>query len=290
MSLLEQGWAVLVQLVHFKVLLLAILVFVPFEQILPMHAEQKIFRRGWLNDLVYFLLNGIVVRVGLFAVVLLIMAASDALPSGLREAVASQPHWLQAVELIVLSDLGFYSVHRLFHTVPFLWRFHAIHHSIEELDWLAAHRVHPVDQILTKGASLIPCFALGFSEWAIGAYFLLYHWHSLLLHANVRLGFGPLRWLVASPEFHHWHHSKQHQARDKNFAGQVPLWDLVFGTMYLPKEIRPSQYGLDEPLPAGYVAQFFHPFRRPDAVALPPAVRRHIEVGVTASELPTLPR
>jgi sterol desaturase/sphingolipid hydroxylase (fatty acid hydroxylase superfamily) len=269
MSLLEEGWAVLEQLINFKILLLAILVFVPFEQILPMHADQKIFRRGWLNDLVYFLLNGIVVRLGLFAVILLIVAASDTfLPSGLRLAVASQPHWLQAIELIVLADLGFYSVHRLFHAVPFLWRFHSIHHSIEELDWLAAHRVHPVDQILTKGASLIPCFALGFSEWAIGAYFLFYHWHSLLLHANVRLGFGPLRWLVASPEFHHWHHSRQHQARDRNFAGQVALWDLLFGTMYMPKDKQPSQYGLDDPIPSGYVSQFFHPFRKPAADAL----------------------
>ena len=201
------------------------------------------------------------VRFGLFVVILLITAGSDTLiPQGFRQAVASQPHWLQFIELIVLSDLGFYSVHRLFHAVPFLWRFHAIPHSIEEMDWLAAHRLHPVDQTLTTGASPIPCFALGFSEWALGAYFLLYHWHSLLLHANVRLGFGPLRWLFASPEFHHWHHSKQHQARDKNFAGQLPLWDIVFRTAYMPTAKRPSCYGVDDAVPAGYVSQFFHPF------------------------------
>jgi sterol desaturase/sphingolipid hydroxylase (fatty acid hydroxylase superfamily) len=208
-------------------------------------------------------LNGILIRFGLFMAMTLIIVASDwPLLQGFRRAVANQPHWLQAIELIVLADLGFYGAHRLFHAVPFLWRFHAIHHSIEELDWLAAHRVHALDQILTKGASLIPAFALGFSEWAIATYFVLYQWHSLLLHANVRLSFGPLHWLIASPEFHHWHHSKQREAYQKNFAGQLSLWDIVFGTAHMPKGETPNCYGVDEPVPSGYVSQFFYPFRR----------------------------
>ena len=263
-------------LLNLKGVLLIVLVFVPFERLLPLHAEQKIFRRGWLNDVIYVFLNGILIRFGLLLVTLLIMVAFDwPLLNGFREAVASQPHWLQAIELIALADLGFYGMHRLFHTVPLLWRFHAIHHSIEELDWLSAHRVHALDQILTKGASLIPAFALGFSEWAIGAYFVLYHWHSLLLHANVRLNFGPLRWLVASPEFHHWHHSSEREAFQKNFAGQLSLWDIVFGTAHMTKGELPNCYGVDEPVPAGYVPQFFYPFRRNTAMpsAIEPAQR-----------------
>jgi len=249
-------------LINLKNLLLAALIFIPIENLLPMHEGQKVLRRAWLNDLVYALLNGIVVGLGLGVIIIFVMVASSWLvPTAFKAAVADQPYWLQLIELIVLGDLGFYSVHRLFHSVPGLWRFHAVHHSIEEMDWLAAHRVHPLDQILTRGASLVPCFALGFSQWAVIAYAALYHWHSLMLHANIRINFGPLRWLVASPEFHHWHHSNRPEAYDKNFAGQFALWDFIFGTAHLPKGQKPGHYGTNDQVPAGYVAQIAYPFR-----------------------------
>jgi sterol desaturase/sphingolipid hydroxylase (fatty acid hydroxylase superfamily) len=255
----------LLNLFNFKGLLLAAIIFIPIEHLLPMHQGQKVLRRAWLNDLVYALLNSIVVAAGLTVIALLVATVSDwLLPKAFKAAVADQPYWLQFVALVILADLGFYLMHRLFHAVPALWRFHAVHHSIEEMDWLAAHRVHPIDQILTKGASFIPCFGLGFSEWPIIAYFMVYQWHSLMLHANINVSFGPLRWLVASPEFHHWHHTNRIEAYDKNFAGQIAFWDFLFGTGHLPKDARPGDYGVDETLPAGYLAQFVHPFRRPE--------------------------
>lgn len=269
-------------LINLKNLLLAALIFIPIENLLPMHEGQKVLRRAWLNDLVYALLNGIVVGLGLGVIIMFVMVASSWLvPAAFKATVASQPYWLQLIELIVLGDLGFYSVHRLFHSVPGLWRFHAVHHSIEEMDWLAAHRVHPLDQILTRGASLIPCFALGFSQWAIIAYAALYHWHSLMLHANIRINFGPLRWLVASPEFHHWHHSNRPEAYDKNFAGQVALWDFIFGTAHLPKGQKPGHYGTNDQIPAGYVAQIAYPFR--SATENEPQAGTEPEAAETAS-------
>ncbi|TIU26733.1 MAG: sterol desaturase family protein, partial [Mesorhizobium sp.] len=147
-------------------------------------------------------------------------------------AVSSQPLWLQLIEIIVIADVGLYWAHRAFHAVPFLWRFHAIHHSIEELDWLAGHRIHPVDQILTKSVSLVPVFLLGFSNSAIALFALIFQAHALLLHANVRLNIGPIRWLIASPQFHHWHHANERAAYDKNFAAQLSFIDKLFGTMY----------------------------------------------------------
>jgi sterol desaturase/sphingolipid hydroxylase (fatty acid hydroxylase superfamily) len=186
-------------------------------------------------------------------------------PSSFQDAVANQPYWLQLVEVLILSDLGFYGTHRMFHAIPGLWKFHAIHHSIEELDWLAGFRVHPVDQILTKGASLLPVVALGFSEVAIGIYAVLYQWQSVLIHANVRIGFGPLRWLFASPEFHHWHHSKDREVRDKNFAGQLSFLDALFGTLHMPQNKFPTKYGLDQPMPERYIPQLLHPFRHDGA-------------------------
>ena len=122
--------------------------------------------------------------------------------------------------------------------------------------------MHPVDQIITKGVSLLPVFALGFSGVSIAIFGLIYSWHSILLHANVRIKIGPLRWLIASPEFHHWHHANQREAYDKNFAGQLSVLDVVFRTAYMPKGKMPSKYGADDPVPHTYLSQLMYPFLR----------------------------
>jgi sterol desaturase/sphingolipid hydroxylase (fatty acid hydroxylase superfamily) len=245
----------------FKTIFITALIFVPLERLFALHREQKVFRPGWANDLIFLFFNGILIKLGLIAVVVAtIIVAEKTLPASFQDAVGGLPFWVQLPTVILLSDLGFYWTHRMFHAVPWLWRFHSIHHSIEELDWLAAARVHPVDQILTKGVSLIPVFALGFSEWAIGVYAVLYQWQSVLIHANVRIRFGPLRLLFASPEFHHWHHSNDRVARDTNFAGQLSFLDALFGTMHLPRGQMPSTYGLDRPMPQRYVPELLYPF------------------------------
>jgi len=259
----------LAELLDFRLFLVAAFVFIPLERLFAAKKGQKLLRRGWANDLFYVFANGIVIRLGLLVAVLAIMALGALIvPTGLREAIASQPLWLQVVEVLLLADLGFYLAHRAFHAVPALWRLHAIHHSIEEMDWLAAARVHPIDQILTKSISLLPCFALGFSPWAIGAFALLYHWHSLLLHSNLSFRFGPLQRLIASPDFHHWHHARDREGWDRNFAGQLAFWDFLFGTAYLP-ERRPRAFGIAEPVPASYGGQLLHPFRSPGSAAVP---------------------
>ena len=214
-----------------KLIFITFLVFVPLERLLALHPEQRIFRRSWANDLIFLLLNGFLIKLGLLGVIAAsIFAAAQIVPASFQAAVGGLPYWVQIPAVIVLSDLGFYWTHRMFHAVPWLWRFHAVHHSIEELDWLAAFRIHPLDQILTKGVALVPVAALGFSEWAIVIYVVLYQWQTVFIHANVRIGFGPLRFLFASPEFHHWHHSSDREARDRNFAAQLPFLDALFGT------------------------------------------------------------
>jgi len=260
----------LAELFNIKGAVIAALIFIPLERVLAMH-RQKVFRRGWGNDVIYFLFNGVVIKLGLGALLAGAMVLAGWLvPQSIRTAVISQPIWLQAVQVLILADLGFYVVHRLFHSIPWLWRFHQIHHSIEELDWLAGVRVHPVDQILTKGGSLVPVFALGFSETAIVIFAVLYQWQSMLIHANLRIPFGPLRWLLASPEFHHWHHSNDRVVRDKNFAGQLPFLDAVFGTLHMPRGQIPVTYGIDEPVPSTYATQLLHPFRSARGVGAAP--------------------
>jgi sterol desaturase/sphingolipid hydroxylase (fatty acid hydroxylase superfamily) len=262
-------------LVDLKALLVIALIFIPLEQLIPHHEEQKMRRRHWLNDVFYLLFNGIVIKIGLLAVVGAMMIGLDyVMPEGVGAAVRSQPILLQTIEVIVLADIGFYLAHRTFHAVPFLWRFHAVHHSIEEMDWLAGHRVHPVDQILTKSASYLPLFALGFSPVAIVIYAVIYQWQSVLVHSNTRIGFGPLKWIFASPKFHHWHHANERQAYDKNFAGQLPFLDVIGGTLYMPDRM-PSKYGTDDPVPHLYHEQLAYPFTaaKPlDEVSLPSAI------------------
>lgn len=254
---------VLLGLLNLESALLVAIIFLPLERLLPAHRGRRLLRRGWVNDTVYFIVNRIPIGIGLLLVAAAAIAAGEAfVPAGLRAGVAAQPLWVQLPVLLLLGDLAFYLVHRLFHTIPFLWRFHAIHHSIDELDWLAAHRVHPVDQILTKGASILPCFLLGFSDGAIALYFLLYQWHSLLLHSNIKVGFGPLHYLVASPCFHHWHHADHPEAWNRNYSAQLPLWDMLFGTANMRRDALPTRYGIEDRVPATYWSQLLHPFRR----------------------------
>ena len=248
------------EFIDFRTILITALIFIPLERILAIRAEQKVNRKHWLNDVAYLLFNGILIKLGLMFIIGAIMAVSKVwVPYGITEAVASQPLWLQAIEVILLADIGFYLAHRTFHAVPFLWRFHSIHHSIEEMDWLAAHRVHPVDQIITMAASLLPIYALGFSGPSIAIYAIVYHWQSMLIHSNVDIRFGPLKWIFASPQFHHWHHANEKQAYDKNFAGQLSFLDYLGGTMFMPKRM-PHQYGTDDPVPTLIHQQMAYPF------------------------------
>ena len=251
-----------------RVFLLTLAIFIPLERILAIR-NQEVFRQNWINDTVFWVANIYVIGSILTIVIAIAMFAGKHWIAGLQGAVHSQPEWLQFVEVLLIADLGFYLAHRAMHAVPCLWRLHAIHHSIEELDWLAGFRAHPLDQSIVKSASVVPVFLLGFSSNAIGAYFLLYAWQSVFLHSNVKIRFGPgLRWLLATPEFHHWHHTKDGAIRDKNFAGQLPFLDAIFGTAYMPKGCRPTSFGIVEPMRQHYLSQFglpFHPTKtRPD--------------------------
>ena len=253
-------------LIDWRAILIAALIFIPFEQILPLHADQKLIRKNWWNDVFYLIFNGIVIKLLFMAVMIGWMTASDMMvPQTLRDFVQSQPLWLQTLEVILIADVGFYVAHRTFHSVPWLWKFHAVHHSIEEMDWLAAHRVHPVDQLITMSASLLPVYALGFSPLSVMIYAIIYHWQALLIHSNVKLDFGPLKWLVASPQFHHWHHANERDAYDKNFASQLPFIDAIAGTLRIPDRM-PKAYGCDDPVPALYHQQLLYPLM-PDQAA-----------------------
>ncbi|PWT89421.1 MAG: sterol desaturase family protein [Blastocatellia bacterium] len=243
-------------------LIVGALIFIPLERLFALRKSQAIFRRGWFTDVLHFLFTRSLADVFTFVFVgSLILLFHWIVNADFQSAVASQNRGLQFLEAVTVANVGGYFGHRLSHEVPFLWRFHSIHHSISEMDWLAAARVHPLDQIVTKALTLVPLYVLGFSKATFGAYIGLATVHAVFIHANVRFKFGPLRWLIGSPEFHHWHHSADPEAYNKNYAGELPLLDLIFGTYYLPRNRMPAKYGVSEPVPLGYLGQMLHPFR-----------------------------
>lgn len=256
------------------------LVFIPLEKAFPAKAGQKILRKSWLLDLCYFLgqyllWNGLVLWVLQYFNGWL----SGIVPGQIRLTLQSQPAWLQAIEVLFFSDLIIYWGHRLQHKVDFLWRFHKVHHSAETLDWLAAHREHPLDSIYTIGLINLPAFLIGFNLEALTLVVAFRGIWAIYIHSNVRLPIGKLKMLIGSPELHHWHHDKE---RDRgNYANISPLMDILFGTYTCPPK-EPEEFGLKEEMSQNYAGQLLQPMlpkkvsgflyhSRKNSKSLPPA-------------------
>ena len=254
---MDLAWHILTAGASFLVLFA---IFRPLEQAFPAKPAQGFFRPHWTTDLAfllgqYLLFNGAV----LWVLGKLAPAIHAATPDAVRAWVGSLSGWVQFVLVVLLGDFLIYWGHRLQHRVDFLWRFHCVHHSAEHLDWLAAHREHPVDSLYTILLVNLPVFALGFPVESL-AYFAAFRglW-AIFIHANVRLPIGPLRLLVGAPELHHWHHDRDRDAG--NYANVSPLMDLLFGTYHCPDH-EPQRVGVNEAVPAGYIGQMLYPFRR----------------------------
>ncbi len=233
------------------------LLFIPMEKVFPARSGQKIFRPHWFTDLFYFL--GQYLIWGFFVLWVLrhfSFELSTIVPLSFQENVRKQPGWLQVLEVVVLSDFLIYWGHRLQHKVGFLWRFHKVHHSAEHLDWLAAHREHPLDSVYTIGIINLPAFILGFPFETLAGLIAFRGMWAIYIHSNVRLPLKGLRKVIGSPELHHWHHDLNRDAG--NYANISPLMDVLFGTYTCPDH-EPEKFGIREPFPKNYVGQLIHP-------------------------------
>jgi len=260
-----QSWGIFFGLDFFILnMILSGLMFAPLERLLPHRREQRLFRVEWREDLFYFLVSSMLVQ----AITFLTFAPSTLILdqtggfAQARAAVASQPLALQVVEIMILTDFAQYWFHRAFHRIPFLWGFHAIHHSTKAMDWLAGSRMHFVEIALLRGLTAIPMITFGFSPVALQIYVGIVYVYSSFLHANVMGDFDRIGHFVATPRFHHWHHGLEAEAVDKNFAIHFPLFDRMFGTFHMPPGRWPENYGVPEQVPAGFINQFLYPFRR----------------------------
>jgi sterol desaturase/sphingolipid hydroxylase (fatty acid hydroxylase superfamily) len=170
---------------------------------------------------------------------------------------------------LIVGEFGFYWGHRWMHTIPILWRFHAIHHSAKQIDWLVNTRAHPVDMVFTRLCGFIPMYLVGLAQPLANKIDLMPLLVMLLgtlwgyfIHANLRWRFGWLEWLISTPAFHHWHHTNDNSAViNKNYASMLPWVDKIFGTFYLPKR-WPQRYGIDQNLPTSIIEQLLQPFKR----------------------------
>ena len=257
---------------------LLFVVFLPLERLFPGH-RQDVFRRQWGTDLLFFIGQFVLWNTPVVAALVFVHQNISALPiADLQEAVAAQPLWLQFVEIVLLSDLAIYWAHRFSHSNRLLWRFHRVHHTAERVDWLAAYREHPFDNLYTRLVENLPPILLGFPLHMLAGFAMFRGMWAVYIHSNVALTPGPLRYLIGAPRLHHWHHAITHSGR-VNFANLSPLMDLLFGTFHDPGHM-PAQYGIPDRLSHGYFAQLIEPLfpglrrrrpARPDDAAIPPS-------------------
>ncbi len=245
-------------------LLVMTLVFVPVERFWPLHPKQKTFRPEWTTDAFYFVATHLPAQLLTFLMVApaLLLTKWLAIPR-LAAFVQSWPYVVQLLAAIFVADFFQYCVHRMFHTVPFLWRFHAIHHSIKTLDWIAGSRSHFFDIVITRGLIMIPMMIVGFPQSVLAGYLVFVSFHATFCHTDFRPDAPWLEKYFVTVRYHHWHHAADKNAVDVNFAIHLPFLDRLFGTHYLPKNAWPERYGLiDDTMPQGFFAQLLSPFKR----------------------------
>ena len=238
------------------------LIFVPIEKMMAVRPVSPL-RPEWRTDLAYFFVSHVLVQFVLIAVTASTgtIAALAVFPSA-KEAVQSLPTWAQFLLAVLLADLAQALLHRAYHKLPWLWRFHAVHHSSRNMDWLAGSRVHMVEILLTRSAVLLPLVVLGFAPAAVNAYVILVGIQAVLAHANLRLDFGWLEYVLVTPRYHHWHHARAEDYVDANYAIHLPLVDMLMGTFRRPPpRTWPEEYGVMklQTVPRGFWPQTWMP-------------------------------
>ena len=239
------------------------LIFIAIEKLSPLRA-QAVLRPEWRTDSTYLIVNHLLAGLVL---ILASFALHDLLGwvvwPPLQTWVGSLPFFAQLLLALLVTDIIQYWTHRAFHEIPFLWRFHAVHHSIEQMDWIAGFRMHLFELTLTRVLFLCALLLMGFDKAAMGAYVVVVGLQTVFNHANLRLpavfGKAPLKWLIVTPDFHHWHHTVEPAAIDHNYASHFSFLDYLFGTAVKPDRF-PDEYGvIGRYVPPGFVRQQLFP-------------------------------
>jgi sterol desaturase/sphingolipid hydroxylase (fatty acid hydroxylase superfamily) len=245
-----------------KWLVLLTVIFVPLERLCALHPA-KIWRKQIGVDVAWYFINSLFPAAFLSVPLALLVRSLHGIdPGGMYSAVASWPLWLRIPVALLVGDIGAYWGHRALHSWPFLWRFHAIHHSAEHLDWLVSSRAHPFDIVFTRLSNFAPLYIFGLAQTksshpdpVVLAVTIVGIVWTFFLHSNIGVRLGAAEWLISSPAFHHWHHTND-EHRDRNFSFIFPVIDRIFGTAWLPKH-WPVVYGINDKVPATLAGQLF---------------------------------
>ncbi|WP_020680822.1 sterol desaturase family protein [Marinobacterium rhizophilum] len=235
------------------------IVFMTLEKLFPKYRNQVILRSEWGLDLFYFCFNHLAISAILIYANYHASHFDWALSQAVQDTVRSVPLLLQVVIIILCADFVLYWEHRLYHEVQLLWPIHAVHHSIEHLDWLAGSRGHFVQVFSERAMVMVPLYLLGADKAALDIYVAFAALQAILIHCNLGLSFGPLKYILVTPQFHHWHHSSEKPAIDTNYSAHTVLFDRLFGTYHMPNEHWPAVYGTTVPLPRSYLGQMLYP-------------------------------
>jgi sterol desaturase/sphingolipid hydroxylase (fatty acid hydroxylase superfamily) len=239
-------------------------IFVLLEKLFPLYRQQPIFRKGWQTDLTHFGVNHLLVGLFLFVINFCVHQLQQVVGStALQTMVAGISFGPQLLLCLLIADLAEYWTHRAYHEVPWLWKVHSVHHSVEILDWIAGSRLHMLELIMTRIAVLAPLFLLGFDKTVVDMYIVIVAFQAVFIHANVHIPWGPLKYLIVTPASHHWHHSSEAVAIDKNYAAHFAFLDYLFGTAVKTDQQFPAKYGVvGSYVPDGFLKQQAYPFRK----------------------------
>lgn len=233
------------------------------EKLAPRRADQPILRPDFWHDARYFAFNHLGIGLSLFIGAALVPGLfSWTINEGVQGWFRDLPGVVQFLIILVTADLMEYALHRAMHEIPALWRIHAVHHSVEHMDWLAGSRLHLAEPLATRALVLLPGFVLGAEGAPLLAYITFAATQAGLNHANLGLKLGWVEKLLVTPRFHHWHHASDSVAVDTNYAAHLPLIDWLFRTHHMPKDGSwPAAYGvIGKKLPKGILRQFLYPF------------------------------
>ena len=227
-------------------------------------------KRGLATDICYWFLIPLFaryLRIGLLVIGAAVLFGIDTPEAMVRfyddghGPLAQLPLWLQAAIFLIGSDFMMYWLHRAFHRGA-LWKYHAVHHSSEDVDWISTARFHPINIFLGSVGTDVVLLLAGVSPSVLvflGPFTIA---HSAFVHANLDWTLGPFKYVIAGPVFHRWHHTAADRGGDKNFASTFPVLDLLFGTFYMPSNELPDVYGVDDrAFPASFGAQMVYPFK-----------------------------